>query len=198
MRWSLRHLADDEVIRRMTPALKHSTIYAVLEALARDGDRAALIELATAQEREDVTGALERVASAKRTTADELVETMLPTTPLEPEGTTTLVYGSTTLRVGFDTTLAPVLYAGEKRLASLPRAKSSDDPVAIRLAKEHWEELKEDVRSIAHLRGHALESAMHTARRIPASQFIAGWATHPLGKHQAAASCGPWSAARIS
>ena len=185
MRWSLRHLADDEVIRRMTPALKHSTIYAVLEALARDGDRAALIELATAQEREDVTGALERVASAKRTTADELVETMLPTTPLEPEGTTTLVYGSTTLRVGFDTTLAPVLYAGEKRLASLPRAKSSDDPVAIRLAKEHWEELKEDVRSIAHLRGHALESAMHTARRIPASQFLAGWATHPLGKHQA-------------
>lgn len=185
MRWSLRHLADDEVIRRITPALKHSTVYAVLESLAREGDRAALIELATAQEREDVTGALDRVATAKNVSADELVETMLPTTQLEAEGTTTLVYGHTTLKVGFDTTLAPVLYNGEKRLASLPRAKPSDDPVAIRLAKERWDELKEDVRAIAHLRVTALENAMRTARRIPAAHFVAGWATHPLGKHQA-------------
>jgi hypothetical protein len=185
MRWSLRHLADDEVIRRITPALKHSTVYAVLESLAREGDRAALIELATAQEREDVSGALERVAVHKNVTADELVETMLPTTQLESEGTTTLVYGHITLKVGFDTTLAPVLYNGEKRLASLPRAKPSDDPVAIRLAKERWDELKEDVRAIAHLRVTALENAMRTARRIPAPQFVTGWATHPLGKHQA-------------
>ncbi|HEY2367324.1 MAG TPA: hypothetical protein VGH87_13100, partial [Polyangiaceae bacterium] len=100
MRWSLRHLADDEVIRRITPALKHSTVYAVLESLAREGDRAALIELATAQEREDVTGALERVAVHKNVSADELVETMLPTTQLEAEGTTSLVYGHITLKVG--------------------------------------------------------------------------------------------------
>ena len=185
MRWSLRHLADDEVIRRITPALKHGTVYAVLESLAREGDRAALIELATAQEREDVTGALERVAVHKNVSADELVETMLPTTQLEPEGTTSLVYGHITLKVGFDTTLAPVLYNGEKRLASLPRAKPSDDPVAIRLAKERWDELKEDVRTIAHLRVTALENAMRTARRIPAPHFVASWATHPLGKHQA-------------
>lgn len=185
MRWSLRHLADDEVIRRITPALKHSTVYAVLESLAREGDRAALIELATAQEREDVTGALDRVAVAKNVSSDELVETMLPTTQLEPEGTTSLVYGHVTLKVGFDTTLAPVLYNGEKRLASLPRAKPSDDPIAIRLAKERWDELKEDVRAIAHLRVTALENAMRTARRIPAQEFVAGWATHPLGKHQA-------------
>ncbi len=185
MRWSLRHLADDEVIRRITPALKHSTVYDVLETLAREGDRAALIELATAQEREDVIGALNRVAVAKNVSADELVETMLPTTQLEPEGTTALVYGHTTLKVGFDTTLAPVLYAGEKRLASLPRAKPSDDPVAIKLAKEHWDELKEDVRAIAHLRVTALENAMRTARKIPAPHFVEGWATHPLGKHQA-------------
>jgi hypothetical protein len=185
MRWSLRHLGDDEVIRRITPALKHSTVYAVLESLAREGDRAALIELATAQEREDVNGALQRVAVHKNVSADELVETMLPTTQLEPEGTTSLVYGHVTLKVGFDTTLAPVLYNGEKRLASLPRAKPSDDPVAIRLAKERWDELKEDVRTIAHLRVMALENAMRTARRISAPQFVAGWATHPLGKHQA-------------
>jgi len=185
MRWSLRHLADDEVIRRMTPALKHSTIYQVLESLARDGERAAIIELATAQEREDVSNALERVATAKNISADELVETMLPTTQLEAEGTTSLVYGNLTLKVGFDTTLAPVLYNGEKRLGSLPRAKPADDPVAIRLAKERWDELKEDVRAIAHLRVTALENAMRTARRIPAPHFISGWATHPLGKHQA-------------
>jgi hypothetical protein len=160
-------------------------VYAVLESLAREGDRAALIELATAQEREDVSGALERVATFKNVSADELVETMLPTTQLEPKGTTSLVYGNVTLKVGFDTTLAPVLYNGEKRLASLPRAKPSDDPVAIRLAKERWDELKEDVRTIAHLRVMALENAMRTARRIPAAEFVTGWATHPLGKHQA-------------
>ncbi len=185
MRWSLRHFADDEVIRRMTPALKHDTIYLVLESFSRDGERAALIELATAEERESVTGALARVAAAKDVAADELVETMLPTTQLDAEGATTLAYGQTTLRVGFDTTLTPFLFAGDKRLASLPRAKASDDALAVRLAKEHWEELKEDVRTIAHLRVHALENAMRSARRIPAAQFVEAWATHPLGKHQA-------------
>ncbi len=185
MRWSLRHFADDEVIRRITPALKHNTMYAVLSALARDGVRSATIELATAQERGDVAGALEAVARGLGSSVDELVESMLPTTQLEAEGTTSLAFGSRTLRVGFDTTLAPILFLAEKRLASLPRAKADDDPIAIRLAREHWEELKEDVRAIAHLRCRGLERAMRSGRKISSAQFMSGWAHHPLGKHQA-------------
>jgi len=185
MRTSLTHLADDEVIRRLTPALKHPSIYRVLESLAQRGVRSAAMELATAHERGDAPESLNRVAVTFNQSADELVETILPTTPLEPEGTTTLQFGNRTLRVGFDTTLAPILFSGGEPIASLPRVKKDDDPIAIRLARERWEELKEDVRTIAHLRGRALEDAMRIARRIPAPHFLAGWANHPLGKHQA-------------
>ncbi len=185
MRRALTHLADDEVIRRLTPALKHPTIYRVLEALAQRGVRSAAMELATAHERGDAPQLMDRVARAFGQTVDEVVEMILPTTPLEADGTTTLQYGSRALRVGFDTTLAPILFSGEERLASLPRAKKDDDPITVRLARERWDELKEDVRTIGHLRGQSLEDAMRTGRGIPAAHFRAGWANHPLGKHQA-------------
>jgi hypothetical protein len=185
MRYALTHLADDGVIRRLTPALKHPTIYRVLEALAQRGVRSAAMELATAHERGEAPRVMERVARSFGQSLDELVETILPTTPLEAEGTTTLQYGSRLLRVGFDTTLAPILFSGDQRLASLPRTKKDDDPIVVRLARERWEELKEDVRTIAHLRGLALEDAMRNARAIPAAHFLTGWVNHPLGKHQA-------------
>lgn len=185
MRWSLAHFANDEVIRRLTPALKHQTIYRVLERLAIAGSRPAAMELATAFDRGDSTHSLDFVAKARGTTRDELVETLLPTTPLADEGTTPLEYGSRALRVGFDTTLAPILFLEEKRLAALPRAKATDDPIAVRLARERWDELKEDVRTIARLRCRALQDAMRQARRISAKHFLTTWAAHPLGKHQA-------------
>ncbi len=185
MRFAVVHLADDEVIRRLTPALKHPAVYRVLQTLSRRGVRSALIELATAHERGDAPQSLDRLAQSLGQSRDELVETILPTTTLEAQGTTTLQFGTRTLRVGFDTTLAPILFSGEERLASLPRAKKDDDPIALRLARERWEELKEDVRTVAHLRMRSLEDAMRTARRIPASHFLAGWANHPLGKHHA-------------
>jgi hypothetical protein len=185
MRHGLVPLADDEVIRRLTPALKHETIYRVLETLARRGVTSATMELATAHERGDSVQSMGRVARAFNQTVDELVETILPTIPLEADGAMTLQYGSRPLRVGFDTTLAPTLSSGDQRLASLPRAKKEDDPIVVRLARERWEELKEDVRTIAHLRGRSLEGAMRTARTIRTPHFLAGWAAHPLGKHLA-------------
>lgn len=184
MQWSLAHFADDQVIRRLTPALKHNLILTVLERLAIRGVRSAAMELATAFERGSASHSMHTVAYALDTSVDAFAETLLPTTPLVDEGTTPLVYGSRTLRVGFDTTLAPILFLDEKRLAALPRAKPTDDPIAVRLARETWDELKEDVRTIARLRNRALENAMRSARRFSAKQFREGWATHPLGKHQ--------------
>jgi hypothetical protein len=186
-RWSLVHFADDEVIRRLTPALKHASIYRALEALAVRGNRIAMMEIATADEREDPQGrsSMERIAERSGITVPELVETILPTTPLSEEGKTTLEYGKRQLEVGFDTTLSPFLFLDDKKLASLPRAKKTDDPIQVRLAKERWDELKEDVRTIARLRCKTLEEAIRTHRTIPAARFNAGWAHHPLGKHLA-------------
>ncbi len=187
MRWSLVHFANDLVIRRLTPALKHTTIHSVLEHLAIRGVRSASMEIATAHERGDAPHSMRNVATGLSTSVDAIVETLLPTTALAEEGTTSLEYGARTLQVGFDTTLAPILFLGEKRLAAIPRAQSSDDPIAIRLARERWDELKEDVRTIARLRARGLVDAMRSARRVPAPRFLAGWANHPLGKHQARA-----------
>jgi len=183
MRWSIVHFADDAVIRRLTPALKHHTIVEVLEWLAIRGVRSATIEIATAFVRGDAPRSMNNISLG--TTPEEIAETLLPTTELADEGTTELPYGSRTLRVGFDTTLAPILFLDQKRLTAVPRAKADDDPLAIRLAREKWDELKEDVRTIARLRVRALHHAMRERRRIPARRFLEGWATHPLGKHQA-------------
>ena len=152
--------------------------------------------LATAYERGDAPGnrwsAWPRAGSNR--SVDELVETIVPTTALEDDGTTVLRHGARTLRVGFDTTLAPILFDGETRLAALPRARKDDDPIALRLARERWEELKEDVRTIAHLRARSLENAMRTGQHMPAARFLAGWVAHPLGKHAARAIV--WAAER--
>jgi hypothetical protein len=194
MRHAVAHFGDDTVIRRLTPALKHPQIYRVLEALTQRGVRSAAMELATAYERGDAPQSMERVATAMNRSVDELVETIVPTTALEDDGTTVLRHGARTLRVGFDTTLAPILFDGETRLAALPRARKDDDPIALRLARERWEELKEDVRTIAHLRARSLENAMRTGQHMPAARFLAGWVAHPLGKHAARAIV--WAAER--
>lgn len=187
LRWAVVHFADDAVIRRLTPALKHPTIYRSLEALAAKGSRIAMMEIATAHEREDPQGrsSMQRIAERGNLTVAEVVESILPTTPLSAEGHTELAYGKRMLRVGFDTTLTPVLFHDDTRLATLPRAKKGDDAVAIRLAKERWDELKEDVRTIASLRCRELNTLLRTRQTLPASRFMQGWAHHPLGKHLA-------------
>ncbi len=187
MRWSIVHFADDAVIRRLTPALKHHTIVSVLEWLAARGVRSAAMELATAHERGDAPQSMANVAGALGTDAHTFAETLLPTTALAEEGTTPLAYGTRTLRVAFDTTLAPLLFLDDKRLAAVPRTKPDDDPIAIRLARETWDELKEDVRTIARLRARSLQHAMRSGRRIPAKHFLSAWSTHALGKHHARA-----------
>lgn len=187
MRWPLLVFANDAVIRRLTPALKHPQIYRTLELLALHGSAAARVELATAHVRGDPQAerSLTVVAGALGVTNDELVLGLLPATALDAHGATTLSYGVRELRVGFDTTLTPFLFDGDKRLASLPRAKKSDDPIAVRLAKERWEELKEDVRTIATLRYRVLEESMRGRARISSALFLTGWARHPLGTHLA-------------
>jgi len=191
---AVAHFGDDDVIRRLT-ALRHPCIYRVLGALASRGVGAGVMGLVIALEEAKARGsesaindaerAFRRAALAAGKSESELVEIAVPSATFKVDGTTTLQFGTRTLNVGFDTTLAPVLVHDGKRLATLPRAALGDDPEERRLAREEWKQLKSEVETLARRRGMALEDAMRAARPIPFGHFVAGWVKHPLGMHQA-------------
>ena len=191
---TVAHFGDDDVVRRLT-ALRHPCVYRVLESLASRGMQAGVMGLVSAVEEakargsesaiDDAKNAFRCAALAASKSENELIETAVPSGSFKVDGTTTLQFGTRTLHVGFDTTLAPVFIHNGKRLGALPRATKDDDPEALRLAREEWKQLKGDVETLARLRAMALEDAMRTARRIPLEHFIAAWVKHPLGMHQA-------------
>ncbi len=192
---ALVHLADDEVVRRTTPAIKEARILSVLEKIGTD---AAIMELATiaaraASGRNSVYYAsvgqgeaqLARIARTKGWTLDELDERVTPTLGTDVEGGITLDYGSRSVRVGFDESLTPFFRVDGERTRALPVKRKTDDAAKVKVAKQSWEELKEDVGVIADRRIRAMERAMVTGRRWDPLTFRTTWIGHPLMIHLA-------------
>ncbi|MBX3248591.1 MAG: DUF4132 domain-containing protein [Myxococcales bacterium] len=188
---SLVHLADDEVVRRTTPALKNAL---VIDVLADIGTDAAAMELATIGARPGKLGqlrdlaekALDRIAEARGIDRERLDEQLTPTLGLGPDGALELDYGPRSFRVVFDEHLAPAVLDEEgKRSAALPRARKDDDDAKVEQARQRWDELREDVSAIAVFRIQALERAMISGADWAVEDFEAAWAHHPLMMHLA-------------
>jgi hypothetical protein len=192
---ALVHVADDEVVRRTTPAIKNTFILAVLAQIGTD---AAIMELATIAARAAAGGRsvyyasvvegereLLRIAEAKGWSLDELDERVTPTLGMDAEGGLVLDYGPRTFRVGFDECLQPYFLADGQRLRALPARRRTDDTEKVKEAKRIWEELREDVSVIALRRIRAMERGMITGRRWDPPAFRATWLEHPLMIHLA-------------
>lgn len=192
---ALIHLADDEVVRRTTPAIKNGRILSVLEKIGTD---AAIMELATiaaraASGRNSVYYAnaslgeaqLLRIARVKGITLEELDESVTPTLGMDAEGGLTLDYGARSVRVGFDEALSPFFQVDGERVRALPVKRKTDDAAKVKAAKQIWDELREDVGVIADRRIRAMERAMVSGRRWDIPTFRATWIDHPLMIHLA-------------
>jgi hypothetical protein len=194
---AVAHFGDDEVVRRLTPALKGEGIAIMLGDIGTD---AALMELLTIYAR--VTGgdkikvwpkygigtedALNRIAARRGADLDDLEDDFVPTCDVDQEGGIALDLGSRKYRVTFDAQLARILLdeSGE-RVNVLPRGAKDDDPEKVQAAATLLADLEEDVTAIADLRAGCLERAMVDGRTWTPGHFEDVWVKHPLMKHMA-------------
>ncbi|MCB9614255.1 MAG: DUF4132 domain-containing protein [Sandaracinus sp.] len=187
---SLVHLADDQVVRRMTPALKNALVIEVLVAIGTD---AAAMELATVgarggagAQREAAENALDRLAEARGIHRDRLDEQLTPTLGLDPDGSLALDYGARTFRIVFDEHLVPRVRAEDgAESTSLPRTRKGDDAEKVAKARERWDELREDLGAIADFRIQALQRAMLSGSTWSLEELESAWVHHPLMTHLA-------------
>ena len=192
---ALVHLADDEIVRRTTPAIKSPR---VLEVLAQIGSDAAIMELATiaaraASGRKSVYFSsasageqqLEAVASSKGWTIDELDERVTPTLGTDAMGGLDLDYGPRKVRVGFDESLSPHFQVDGERVRMMSPKRKTDDADRVKEARALWSDLAEDVSVLADRRIRAMERAMVNGRRWDANTFRSTWIEHPLMIHLA-------------
>jgi hypothetical protein len=194
-RWMLHavaHVGDDEVVRRLTPALKGEGIANMLGVIDTD---AALAELVTilvrirdvAKPRKYAAGArraFSLIAARRGLEVDVLEDQFVPTCDVGADGSIALDLGTQRIRVTFDPRLSTVLVDQHgERVKSLPR--TGVDPDRLAAVTTTLKDLEEDVSALAALRGPALERAMMDGRTWSRAAFDSVWIRHPLMVHMA-------------
>ncbi len=191
---AVAHLGDDEVVRRLTPALKGAGIAAMLGVIGTD---AALMELVTILMRIQKAGvrpkyamgteaAIALIAARRGIDEDALVDRFVPTVAVDERGGVDVDLGTKKVRVTFNHRLERVLLdeSGEP-LKSLPR--TGVDATKLAAATTLLTELDEDVAAIGALRVRSLERAMCDGRAWAPDEFAALWTDNPLMLHLATA-----------
>lgn len=194
---ALAHFGDENTARKLAPlaadwgrkdAKKAEVAIAILSHLGTDAALLHLADLADkarfAPARAAAKEALEAIAEARGLSLDELSDRTVPTLDLDADGSTTLDFGSRTLRVAFDETLAPVVVTEDgARSKTLPRGGKEDDKAKVKLASERFKALKADAFAVAANQIRRLERAMVTGRRWSGEDFRRLLAKHPLLVH---------------
>lgn len=178
-RWMLHaigHIGDDEVVRRLTPALKGEGIAPMLGVIATD---AALMELVTILVRVSRSGArsrpkyswgveeaLDLIAGRRGLDRYDLEDYFVPTCDVGADGKVVLDLGpNRRATVTFDAQLQCLLHDEDgARQKQLPRTGRGIDPDKAAAAATLFSELQEDVAAIAELRAVSLERAMIDGR----------------------------------
>jgi hypothetical protein len=193
-RWMLHaveHFGDDEVVRRLTPALGSEGIARMLGRINTD---AAIMELATIIARVEgkstpkyaygMHDALSKASALRGLEPFELEEELVPTFDVDEEGGLDLDFGPRSFRVELDAGLRPVLKDEKgERVKTLSRGAKDDDPEKVKAAHVLWTDLQEDVAVIAKRRGAGAAFAMQCGRRWPIETFTRVYLDHPLMKH---------------
>ncbi len=193
---AVAHLGDDEVVRRLTPALKGEGIAPMLAAIGSD---AALMELITIEVRVTSRGqksipkyawgceeAIAHIATSRGLDIDEVEDRFVPTCNVDADGGVALDLGPRSYRLTFDPQLRPILLDETgTRTKMLPRGAKGDDPEKVAAANVLLTDLTEDVAAIAERRASSLERAMLDGRSWSTEDFRTIWVEHPLMKHMA-------------
>ncbi|WP_311222161.1 MULTISPECIES: DUF4132 domain-containing protein [unclassified Acidovorax] len=167
----------------------------VLEALARLGSDAALLQLDAQARRNRIVAVREQAAlrlaeaaEARGLSPEHLQDRVVPDLGLDARGSLRLDFGPRQFVVGFDEALVPHVHdwvdgrAGP-RLASAPRPRASDDPALAADAVARFKALKQDAETVASQQPARLERAMCEGRRWSPEAFRPFLAGHPLMRH---------------
>ncbi|MEW2360290.1 DUF4132 domain-containing protein [Spirillospora sp. NPDC029432] len=201
--WALAQLGwlgDDTTGSRLTPRINawpgedgHHKAVAGLDVLAAIGTDMALTHLHGVAQRARfkglkarAQGKIQEVADRLGLTAEQLGDRLVPDFGLDAGGGLVLDYGRRRFLVGFDEGLRP--YVSDEdgtRRKALPKPGAKDDPDLAPAAYKRFTALKKDVRTVASLQLHRLESAMVTRRRWTPGEFRRLFVEHPLIWHLA-------------
>ncbi|MFJ3906428.1 DUF4132 domain-containing protein [Streptomyces sp. NPDC090025] len=199
--WALHGLAwlgDDETVRALTPVIRawpgegaNQRAVEALDVLAAIGTDTALAALHGISQRVRFKALKERaqekiteVAEGLGLTADQLADRLVPDLGLDPDGTTTVDYGTRRFTVGFDARLAPyVRDASGRLLKDLPKPGAQDDQDRAAAERKRFTALKKDARGVAGDLTHRLEKAMVDGRTWTGAEFLRLLVAHPLVRH---------------
>jgi hypothetical protein len=195
---ALRWFGDDATVRRLSPMIRlwpgengHQRAVAGLNVLAAIGGDTALLHLYGISQKAKFKGLKEnaarritQIADDLGLTSEQLGDRLVPDLGLDRSGTLLLDYGPRRFTVGFDESLKPhVADENGKRLKTLPKPGTKDDPALAPAAYQRFSGLKKDVRTLAADQIARFETAMVTQRRWTAREFGEYFTNHPLLRH---------------
>lgn len=162
-----------------------------VEALVEMATRGALLELAHLGKKfpkkmrgEAAQRALERFAADQQLTPEQLQDRILPDSGLDASGNRAFDYGPRQFALVIDEDLKPALRAPDgKRLTSLPKPNSKDDPALADAARHAWKLAKSQIAQTARWLALRFEAAMITGDTWSATEFDSFFRSHPLGRH---------------
>jgi len=162
-----------------------------VDALVEMATRGALLELAHLGKKfpkkmrgEAAQRALERFAAEQQITADQLQDRILPDSGLDASGNRAFDYGPRQFALIIDEDLKPSLRAPDgRRLTSLPKPNSKDDPALAGAARDAWKLARTQIAHTARWLALRFETAMITGETWSAGEFDSFFRSHPLARH---------------
>ena len=124
---------------------------------------------------------LQKVASDRNLSAEQLEDRLVPSLELSDDGTMKLDFGHRYFVASVDEQLQPTLKdAKDATIKTLPKATAVDDADLAAQSAERWREFKKQLKPLAGLQLARFEQAMSNSRRWLGEEFNSLLLNHPL------------------
>lgn len=124
---------------------------------------------------------LQKVASDRNLSADQLEDRLVPNLELSDDGTMKLDFGPRYFVASVDEQLQPILKDDKGAIIkTLPKATVDDDAALALQSTERWREFKKQLKPLAGLQITRFEQAMSNSRRWLGEEFNSLLLNHPL------------------
>jgi ankyrin repeat protein len=191
----LGYWGDSKAARTLTPLIQHWPKVQLshrsamgLEILGSMGSDIALTQInaiAAKTKYESVRSRsealLQKVASDRNLSAEQLEDRLVPSLELSDDGTMKLDFGDRYFVASVDEQLQPILKDTKNAtIKTLPKATAVDDADLAAQAAERWREFKKQLKPLAGLQLARFEQAMSNSRRWLGEEFSSLLLNHPL------------------
>lgn len=191
----LGYWGDSKAARTLAPLIKYWPKVQLshrsamgLEILGSMGSDIALMQISAIAEKTKYDSVrlraealLQKVASARNLSSQQLEDRLVPNLELSDDGTMKLDFGPRCFVASVDEQLQPILKdAKGAAIKNLPKATATDDAALAAQSAESWREFKKLLRPLAGLQLARFEHAMSNSRRWLGEDFNFLLLNHPL------------------